>query len=155
MVEPSLEEIFPGLRGRSHQIKSPRDPKYNCIAFAAEDRGNWWWPGPDEEDTWPAGVARAQTVEAFSDAFGTLGYTVCEDDRLEAGYEKVAVFALAGVPNHAARQLLSGRWTSKLGVREDIEHDLHDLTGMLYGSVVLLLKRPLRPSAEETSGPEG
>ncbi len=41
MVEPSLEEVFPGLRGQAYQIKSPRDERYNCIAFAAGvDRGS-------------------------------------------------------------------------------------------------------------------
>jgi hypothetical protein len=151
MVEPTLEDMFPGLRGQAYQIKSPRDLKYNCIAFAAGDIHNWWWPDLAEEDTWPAGVARAETVEAFRDAFATLGYVVCDDDRLESGYEKVALFALAGAPKHAARQLLNGRWTSKLGPREDIEHALHDLTGMVYGSVVLLMKRPL-PAGESSLG---
>jgi hypothetical protein len=83
------------------------------------------------------------TVEAFRDAFVALGYEVCNDDTLEGGYEKVALFALAGRPTHAARQLSTGRWTSKLGPMEDIEHALPDLTGTLYGSVVLILKRPV------------
>jgi hypothetical protein len=144
MVEPSLEDVFPGLRGRPYQITSPRDRKYNCIAFAAGDNRNWWWPDPAEEDTWPAGVARVETVAAFRDAFATLGYVVADHDQLGAGYEKVALFALAGVPKHAARQLPSGVWTSKLGFLEDIEHALHDLTGMVYGSVVLVMKRPAR-----------
>src|SRR5207253_2642008 len=94
-------------------------------------------------DTWPAGVARVATVEAFRDAFGTLGYVVCDHEQFEPLYEKVALFALAVKPKHAARQLPSGRWISKLGPLEDIEHALHDLTGMVYGSVVLVLKRPV------------
>ncbi len=53
-----------------------------------------------------------------------------------------------GLPTHAARQLASGRWTSKLGKAEDIEHDLHDLEGDLYGIVVLLMKRPLSATVE-------
>jgi hypothetical protein len=148
MVEPSLEGVFPGLRGQPDQIASPRDRSYNCIAFAAGDNRSWWRPDPAEEDTWPAGVARVETVEAFRDVFATIGYAACDDDRLEAGYEKVALFALAGVPKHAARQLPSGRWTSKLGAMEDIEHALHDLTGLVYGSVVLLMKRPLPPAVQ-------
>lgn len=98
--------------------------------------------GLAEEDTWPADVSRVESVEAFRDAFATLGYVVCSEDVQEASYEKVALFVLAGVPKHAARQLPNGRWTSKLGAMEDIEHSLHDLTGMLYGSVVLVMKRP-------------
>jgi hypothetical protein len=142
MVEPSLEDVFPGLRGQPYQIKSPRDQRYNCIAFAAGESQSWWWPDAAGEDAWPAGVARAETMDAFRDAFATLGYVVCDDDQLEPGFEKVALFALAGVPKHAARQLITGRWLSKLGPREDIEHALHDLTGMIYGAVVLIMKRP-------------
>jgi hypothetical protein len=153
MVEPSLEDLFPGLRGQPYQITSPRDDAYNCIAFAAGDNRTWWWPDLAEEDTWPTGVARVETVAAFQDAFATLGYVVCDHDLLEAGYEKIALFALLGKPKHASRQLLSGRWTSKLGEREDIEHALHALTGMVYGSVALVMKRPLPARANSAGAP--
>ena len=46
------------------------------------------------------------------------------DESLEPGFEKVALYALGGVPKHAARQLSSGRWSSKLGDLEDVEHTL-------------------------------
>jgi hypothetical protein len=43
---------------------------------------------------------------------------------------------------HAARQLGTGRWTSKLGPDEDIEHDDVDaLEGDHYGVVVRIMKR--------------
>ncbi len=93
------------------------------------------------------GVARVATMAAFRDAFASLGYVVCDHDELELGTEKIALFALDGVPKHAARQLPSGRWTSKLGPSEDIKHSLHDLTGAVYGSVVLIMKRPYSPNA--------
>jgi hypothetical protein len=144
-----LEQAFPALAGAGYQVTSPQDDAYNCIAYAAGDTTDWWWPDePDQPDSshWPPGIPRAETVEAFRDAFATLGYTVCNDDTLEPGCEKIALFALAGVPKHAARQMPTGRWTSKLGLREDIEHSLHDLTGMVYGSVVLVMKRPLPPA---------
>jgi hypothetical protein len=143
MVEPDLEDLFPGLRGQPYQIKSARDRRYNCIAFAAGDTRTWWWPDVAGEDTWPPGVARVETVEAFRDAFATLGYIVCDHEQVEAGFEKIALFALVGVPKHAARQLPGGSWVSKLGPRENIEHTLHDLTGMVYGSVILVMRRPL------------
>jgi hypothetical protein len=151
MVE-RLERVFPALRGTGYRVTSPPDRKYNCIAWAAGDTAQVWWP--DEADTpdsayWPSGVQRQETLDAFRDAFASLGYTVCNDDRLELGFEKVALFALLGVPKHAARQLPNGRWTSKLGEWEDIEHALHDLTGMVYGSVALVLKRPLSGTESE------
>ncbi len=148
-----IEQIFPGLRGRNYQVTSPRDDAYNCIAWAAGDTADWWWPdegGRPKSSRWPAGVPRVLTLEAFREAFATLGYAVCEREEAEPGFEKIALFALTGMPKHAARQLPNGRWTSKLGPMEDIEHELHDLTGMVYGSVVLVMKRPVPAAPGKT-----
>jgi hypothetical protein len=49
----------------------------------------------------------------------------------------------ASVPTHAARQLRSGAWTSKLGISEDVEHELRALEGEIYGVVALILTRPI------------
>jgi hypothetical protein len=150
MVE-ELESVFPRLRGANYQVTSPRSDRYNCIAWAAGDSTDWWWPDvPDLPDSahWPSSVPRQETLEAFREAFATLGYAVCDADQYEPGYEKIALFARAGVPTHAARQLATGRWTSKLGPMQDIEHVLHDLTGKVYGSVVLIMKRRLQTEAE-------
>ncbi|MBM4071278.1 MAG: hypothetical protein FJ271_20425 [Planctomycetes bacterium] len=132
------------MKKGDYQITSSADPKYNCIAWAAHDSSNWWWPGADvEKEYWPAAVARQATVAAFQLAFETLGFVPCDHELLEAGTEKIALFAdHAGIPQHAARQLENGRWTSKLGKREDIEHAVKDLEGEQYGSVVLIMKRP-------------
>ena len=141
-----IESEFPHLRGGNYQVTSPRTRTYNCIAWAAGDTTEWWWPDePDDPQSahWPAGVPRVETLVAFRQAFTTLGYVACDGEELELGFEKIALFTDAeGVPRHAARQLPSGRWTSKLGPMEDIEHTLHDLTGTVYGSVVLVMKRP-------------
>ncbi len=146
MVTP-LEEAFPGLAGGGYLVTSPRDSDYNCIAWVAGETRTWWWPGRDvAKEYWPPGVPRERTHDAFVAAFASLGYAVCQGEGLEAGYEKIALFADAdGRPTHAARQLPSGLWSSKLGKAEDIEHRLHDLEGTVYGSVVLLLKRPVAP----------
>jgi hypothetical protein len=92
---------------------------------------------------WPAGARREETIAAFVEAFQTLGYVLCPDDRLEPGFEKVALYARDGAPKHAARQLPNGRWTSKLGELEDVEHTLDGITGNWYGAVVHVLKRPI------------
>src|SRR5437899_2905929 len=49
MVKPTLEEVFPGLRGQSYRITSPADHRYNCIAFAAGDDHKSWWPDLAED----------------------------------------------------------------------------------------------------------
>jgi hypothetical protein len=116
MVRP-LEEVFPGLTAGGWRVTSSRDGDYNCIAWAAGDCHTWWWPGQDvSREYWPPGVPREHTRDAFVAAFVSLGYAVCAGADLEAGYERIALFADSnGKPTHAARQLLNGRWSSKLG----------------------------------------
>ncbi|MBV5303292.1 MAG: hypothetical protein JZU70_03700 [Chlorobium sp.] len=44
---------------------------------------------------------------------------------------------------HAARQLTTGLWTSKLGHSLIIEHDLRGVCGQIYGTVGAVMKRVL------------
>ena len=144
-----IEQVFPRLRGSNYAVTSPHDPGYNCIAWAAEDVTKWWDPDPHHLYFWPRDAPRKRTLEAYVAAYAHLGYELCDSPEFEAGFEKVALFANAqGVPTHAARQLRNGRWTSKLGRGEDIEHDLRDLEGQDYGSVSRVLRRP-SPSASQ------
>jgi hypothetical protein len=144
MVNP-LESIFPGLAKGVYAVTSAQSKRYNCVAWAAGDTDNWWWPGPNTEvEHWPAAVTRAETLDAFREVFATLGYVVCQGEDLDPGFEKIALFAgNQGDPRHATMQLSTGRWTSKLGNLEDIEHALRDLEGIEYGAVVLVMKRPI------------
>ncbi len=152
MVTP-LAEMFPALTEGRYRVTSPQDRDYNCIAWAAGDTHHWWWPSEDSaREYWPAGVPRERTQAAFVAAFALFGYVVCDSEALESGHEKIAVFAdEQGRPTHAARQLSSGRWSSKLGKREDIEHELHDLEGALYGLVVLVMNRQVPTVACENT----
>jgi hypothetical protein len=140
-----LESLFPRLKPDKYQITSPPDARYNCIAWAVGETGLWWWPELDPEaGHWPEGVPAEATLAAFFAAFATRGFVPTDLETYESGSEKIAVFAdPSGAPTHAPRQLPNGRWTSKIGKLEDIEHDLHDLEGTEYGSVVQIMKRPL------------
>jgi hypothetical protein len=145
MRRSALESAFPNLRASVYGITSPPSPTYNCIAWAAGDDQQWWEPIPHLKGVyWPPDAPMSLLLESYIRAFECQGYELCVGDALEAGCEKVAIYASAeGLPTHAARQLSSGRWTSKLGKAEDIEHDSPKaLEGSLYGSVARLLKRP-------------
>lgn len=91
---------------------------------------------------WPYSVSRSYTMEAYVSAFEAMGYSECTDADFEKGVVKVAIYAdNRGKPQHAARQLENGRWTSKCGPSEDIEHTLDAFDGSGYGSPVVFLKR--------------
>lgn len=141
----SIEDLFPNLKTTSYSITSPATIDYNCIAWAAGVIDDWWWPDPLEVSTWPKGIPREETVSAFIAAFQTVGFVPGANECVEEGFEKVALYALNGFPKHAARQLPNGRWTSKLGSLEDIEHTLEALDGDWYGTAVQILKRQITP----------
>ncbi len=80
-------------------------------------------------------------MSAFQIAFETFGYFPTADEALNTDFEKLAVMAVGDRATHMCRQLETGRWTSKLGCAEDIEHDLRALAGPVYGSVTMILQR--------------
>lgn len=128
-----------GLEVSAFEITSNETEEYNCIAWAAHDTERWWWPGPDAY--WPPGVHEEETLDAFEAAYATLGYERCVDGNLEEGLEKIAIYECTRVPTHAARQLPNGRWTSKLGALEDVEHTIDDLRVVVYGKPARYMKR--------------
>lgn len=145
----NLENVFPGLRDTRHAETSPKDKSYNCIAWAAGNSEVWWEPDLRRQYYWPRDALRAYSIDAYFAAYATLGYETCHSAEYEEGYDKAALFVdEIGFPTHAARQLPSGRWTSKLGRSEDIEHELHALEGEKYGRVALLLRRPSQHDSE-------
>lgn len=138
-----LERLFPNLKDSDYQITSPATQIYNCVAWAVGEALCWWWPVNEFGCYWPANAPFAETLEAFTAMFVNQGYQTCDEDGLEPGYSKIALYAdSGGNPTHVARQLSSGTWTSKIGKFEDIEHQtLSALEGRLYGKVSQIMKR--------------
>ncbi|MEL6491252.1 MAG: hypothetical protein AAFV85_09230 [Cyanobacteria bacterium J06634_6] len=145
-TKEQLEQQFPNLASEGYIITSPDTIDYNCVAWAAEADEEWWWPDSMEQEYWPEGVPREETLLAFVAAFRTIGYEVFDDASIEAGFQKIAIYADAQqTPRHVARQLANGKWTSKIGQYEDIQHKtLEALTGETpaYGTVAQIMKKP-------------
>ena len=89
-------------------------------------------------------LPQEEELQSFIALFQEYGYEICASPDLERGFEKVAIYALGNEPTHAARQLASGWWTSKMGYDGvDIEHGaVHAVEGPGYGRAVVFLKRP-------------
>ena len=140
--------LFPQLRASDFRITSRRTPLYNCIAWAAGSNDDWWeyrrgytWPNAPREASGGCGAAFP-------------GPRFCEKPRrgrVPASSE-VAIYGDADGYTHAARQLPNGRWSSKIGRLQDIEHvTLANLTGTAYGVVAQVLRKAAtrrRSSAE-------
>ena len=63
MNDPELENDFPARLVSSYEIRSPRDPKYNCIAYAVGDVTHFWYDAYVSGYYWPAGTPSADTLE--------------------------------------------------------------------------------------------
>lgn len=138
-----VAEVLPTLVGH-YKKTSDATIRYNCLAWALGI--TWAWFQHEARTAgyyWPPGVEREWTLAAIRKIFSMHGYSTEGNLQLEPGWDKVAFyFDGDGVPQHFARQLENGKWTSKLGDLIDVEHDnLECLEGPLYGKVGLILKR--------------
>jgi hypothetical protein len=134
-----IDNVFPNLGAGRYTVTSSPSEDYNCIAWVATDNTTWWTHLPGYR--WP-NAPRNPTVESLVAVFAAMGYETCDGAHLQDGFDKVAVYEKAGLWTHASRQLPNGRWTSKLGPDEDIEHSTpDDLSGDLYGVVHCIMRK--------------
>lgn len=144
----TIEDYFPGLRGQDYEVTSEPDRDYNCIAWALGENDRNWNPFGLVGDYWPKGISCDDRVSTIVSLFIKQGFEVCQEARLEDQFAKVAIFGDEGLFTHVALQLPDGRWTSKLGKKWDIKHDLDDLTRIRssfsdcrYGEIALFMRR--------------
>ncbi|NEO07654.1 MAG: hypothetical protein F6J94_23240 [Moorea sp. SIO1F2] len=86
-----LELRFPNLARTQYTVTSPKSQEYNCFAWVAGDRERWWQPTPEYQFYWVECVPKEETLSAYIQAYQTLGYTPCQSEFLEFGYEKIAL----------------------------------------------------------------
>jgi hypothetical protein len=139
-----IENIAPKLATEQYEITSSESDAYNCIGWALYDTRQWWWYTPQYGCYWPPGISRNNNPQAIARIFEIHGYQHCDSPDVESGFEKVALYEhpVYGI-EHVTRQLETGRWTSKIGEWEDIEHETaKSLEGIEYGLVAAFMKRP-------------
>jgi hypothetical protein len=137
-----FKKWFPQADVDDYELKSKINPSYNCAAWAACETKSKWWPTHLKGYFWPKGIGKEATIDNFILAYELQGYKVCESHDLEEGFEKIAIYAIGEEVQHVARQLASGKWTSKVGDYEDIEHkDVLVLSSPVYGKPVKFMQR--------------
>ena len=67
MDTPSWADLFvnefPNLYGEGFEIVDQPSNRYNCIAYAAADTSEWWWP--DGINYWPPWATRDNRMESL------------------------------------------------------------------------------------------
>ena len=142
MSVEEIESAFPNLAGSGYEVTGDASAEYNCTAWALGIT-NRQWDYDRPHGYWPPSIPRNQEVGTLMRLFAREGFALCDDDALEPGYEKIALYAFVGWFTHVARQLEDGRWSSKLGKREVITHPSPaNLTGGFFGSGHCIMRRP-------------
>lgn len=139
------EADFPLLAGSGYLRTSDYDPSYNCVSHALGFCDRWTQPPvmPSPFIFWPPGVMVSFALDAYVELFQHYGYTICSDGKPVELVEKIALYGdLYGQFTHVAKQLENGRWTSKLGAMEDIEHpDTIHVESDGYGEARIFMER--------------
>lgn len=150
-------DSFPKLSGDpDFRITSPSTNKYNCIAWAHGHSDKWMQPVdntiPKNLDLvfyWPEDVECNGDIQFLIQTFELKGYQICDKWEHEEGYQKVALYRDpdSSQYTHAAREIVAdkkrcGKWTSKLGKENDIQHgNPYTIEGDCYGIVHCIMKR--------------
>ncbi|MGB5082363.1 MAG: hypothetical protein WBO23_16675 [Burkholderiales bacterium] len=135
------KQEFPRLTAFNHWVKSPQTRLYNCFAWAMGDDTRQWRPDPFGQHYWPPKARRVLSIDAFTEMLALFGFSPTASRVFEKGVDKLALYSLNASPTHLAKQLPKGKWTSKLGDVEDVEHTLDALEGPAYGTVVQIYAR--------------
>jgi hypothetical protein len=81
--------------------------------------------------------------------FASVGFRNALDGSLEHGIEKIAIYTDGPEYTHAARQVQSGKWTSKMEAGALIQHDTpQDLEGPAYGKATKYMQRPRKENVQ-------
>ena len=135
-----LIEAFPNLSEEDFEIVEQSSERYNCIAYAAGDVTESWWPNANSY--WPPWATDDNRIDSLKEVFAGLDYEQCDDSKAEDGYEKVALYEIQGRFEHAAAQMSNGRWRSKMGQGPVIEHlSPESLSGGMYGNPTIYMRR--------------
>jgi len=141
-----MRTYWPSLFTSGFEFTSTETPLYNCAAWANKIDTSRVDYSQDEEGN-PQVDDYFYSLEPYIKYFEEHGFEICEDGNLEQGFEKIAIYKRGNDFKHASRQLLNGKWTSKMGDFEDIVHDRpEDVEGYLYrqmtsGKVAFYMKR--------------
>lgn len=140
MTPQQIAIHWPNLHQENYRLTSEETIEYNCVAWITGVTNRWI----DFYYTQDGDIEIDQSGKKYAEYFKTFGFEECNAGNLEEGVEKIAIYEdNRNEFTHVARQLADGKWTSKMGELEDIEHlNLEALADKLYGKPKIYMKRP-------------
>lgn len=116
-IHDEIEEDFPLLNRKNYCVTSSKSPKYNCVAWAVSNIGQYWDSVEGVKGYyWPPGIGRNDKPDEWAEIFIRHGYKLINinDTAHEYGVEKIAIFGSDTEAEHVARQLPNGNWSVSL-----------------------------------------
>lgn len=145
---------FPDLEfDGSFEVNSDPNYFYNCIGFAIGYEDVWIAPSPRKSIPWfwwPDSVPFDEDPNSLVATFQYFGFELCDNDSLEDGFEKVALYSKNDNWKHAARIIGENIYHSKLGECYDIYHrggnvlEKASNPNESYGEPYMFMKRRLQ-----------
>jgi hypothetical protein len=144
MTDDEIATYWPNLSKNHFEITSLKTNTYNCLAWALGDDSMWM-------DMYVFQIKydlNAEDLDHSSEGYAIFlekyyGFEKSDNGELEERMDKIALFEDNNRDwTHACRQLSDGKWASKMGRWEDIEHvTLEVLEGKFYGKHKIFMKR--------------
>jgi hypothetical protein len=131
-VHRSLVKFPNAIIGTNLRYTSLRTEDYNCTAWATEIIHDWvqFDNGYDTR------------ISTYISYFEQKNFVRTDNKEVEIGVTKIAIYFEGEEFKHVARQLKNGKWTSKIGDWEDVEHDnIEILFGEFYGTQTIIMQR--------------
>ena len=148
MVKESINlSDYPNIiNGINFKIVEQDDINFNCIAHSLGIRNMSIWPAKLELWVWDKSLPYINTINNFVNLYRKFNYEICEDSSWEPDYDKIALYisilSCRNTVSHAAKQIDSYWWSSKMGGDELFEHDLEAIENKNVGTKYVFLKRP-------------
>lgn len=142
LTESKARKHFPNSKIGSNIIfTSLKGDEYNCAAWAIEIIDQWV-EFKDKNGNYDLSIDR------YVQYYEEHGFSKCDNKEPEYGIIKIAIYADEKEEfTHVARQIQGGKWTSKLGDWEDVEHnDLDVLSGQSYGKPHTFMQKKIKLS---------
>jgi len=120
----ALLQSFPYLNFNNVWITAPQTPVYNCIAWSLGIDTRWINP--------------PQPLSNFIDFYKGYGYSVDYQNRTVDGWGLLVTTMTHGSKTYTGTSVgVSGLWESKLGASFRITHAEADLSGPVYGGILI------------------
>jgi hypothetical protein len=87
-----IELWHPKLKGKNYKIINTNKilNDFNCISYTLDIYNEWYG---SNTSSWPdKTISRIPKLENYIKYYNSFGYEICDNDKYEDGFEKIAIY---------------------------------------------------------------